>query len=473
MRQVRKEVEAHFGDRFAIGSMSMQGVIMEDEDPVKRFLHYVPRLILTGFNKEISRPSEWEEWTGIFLREKGLFVRPVVLFIDEFDGLPPKVVDRLVTLFRDMYLNRDSYLLHGLALIGVRGVLGIESERGSPFNIQRSLHVPNLTEDEVKEMFEQYQEESGQHVDPGVVNRVFESTRGQPGLVSWFGELLTEKYNPGFARAIDSAVWEEVYEAACHTEWNNTILNLVKKARGEYRDHVLQLFTRGDVFFSLDAEWCSYLYLNGIIDGEKSTDASGKRSTVCIFSSPFVQFRIYNALSYDLVGGDYPVLSLDPFDELEDVFEPPQLDLSALLQRYKDYLIRLKAGGCNPWKEQPRRSDLQLREAIGHFHLYAWLQNAVGGQCVISPEFPTGNGRVDLYLKCREKRGIIEVKSFMNAADFKVAKHQAAKYAKQVGLITVTVALFVPMEEEEVLSRLSGKEIIEGVQVAVVAIGWA
>jgi hypothetical protein len=29
------------------------------------------------------------------------------------------------------------------------------------------------------------------------------------------------------------------------------------------------------------------------------------------------------------------------------------------------------------------------------------------------------------------------------------------------------------MEEEEVLSRLSGKEIIEGVQVAVVAIGWA
>ena len=36
------------------------------------------------------------------------------------------------------------YLLHGLALVGVRAVLGIDSDRGSPFNVQRSLHVPNL-----------------------------------------------------------------------------------------------------------------------------------------------------------------------------------------------------------------------------------------------------------------------------------------------------------------------------------------
>ncbi len=30
---------------------------------------------------------------------------------------------------------------------------------------------------------------------------------------------------------------------------------------------------------------------------------------------------------------------------------------------------------------------MHLTEAVGHFHLYAWLQNAVGRRCAISPEF--------------------------------------------------------------------------------------
>ena len=76
-------------------------------------------------------------------------------------------------------------------------VLGVDSSRGSPFNVQRSLHIPSLTKDEVVEMFRQYQTESGQVVDAAVVDMLFESTRGQPGLVGWLGELLTEKYNPG------------------------------------------------------------------------------------------------------------------------------------------------------------------------------------------------------------------------------------------------------------------------------------
>ncbi len=70
------------------------------------------------------------------------------------------------------------------------------SQRGSPFNIQRSLHVPNFTPEEVTDLFEQYQAESGQRIDPEVIRAVYETTRGQPGLVGWFGELLTEKFNP-------------------------------------------------------------------------------------------------------------------------------------------------------------------------------------------------------------------------------------------------------------------------------------
>jgi len=76
--------------------------------------------------------------------------------------------------------------LHGLALIGVRAVLGVDSERGSPFNIQRSMYVLNFTKDEVYDLYNQYIEESGQRVEDEVIASVYRVTRGQPGLVCWF-----------------------------------------------------------------------------------------------------------------------------------------------------------------------------------------------------------------------------------------------------------------------------------------------
>jgi len=473
MRQVREEIKARYGDRFLVGDMSMQGVIIEDDEPIEKFLNHVPRLFRLEFNIEPQVPASWEEWTDLFSKDKGLFERPLILFIDEFDSLPPKLIDRLVALFRDMYLKRKSYSLHGLALIGVRAVLGLESKRGSPFNVQRSLHVPNFSSEEVNSLFQQYQEESEQEIKSMVVSSVFEATRGQPGLVCWFGELLTEKYNPGSGKIIDEKIWERTYRRAINVEWNNTVLNLIKKARTEYQPQVLELFARSDIPFRLDTEWCNYLYLNGVIDSDLHVDDMGKETEICRFSCPFVQRRLYNALGDDLLNDQRYILVLDPFDELEDVFSGVELDLPALLRRYVDYLARLKAAGINPWKEQPRRkTDFHLREAVGHFHLYAWLENAVGKQCVISPEFPTGNGRVDLHLKCGEKRGLIEVKSFTNATEFKTAKRDAAKYALQTGLKAVTIALFVPLEDKEVLSKLSGEEMIENVKVAVTAIGW-
>jgi hypothetical protein len=78
---------------------------------------------------------------------------------------------------------------------------------------------------------------------PAFVDAVFEVTRGQPGLVSWFGELCTEKYNPGPGQPITPLVWRRVYARACQVEANNTIINLLAKARGPYLSHVISLFT--------------------------------------------------------------------------------------------------------------------------------------------------------------------------------------------------------------------------------------
>ena len=473
MRQVCREIEQCCGDQFIVADMSMQRVILEEEDPEDRFLRKIPRLLQMTFGLEQAPAiTDWDDVADVFAADVGRFDRPVVLFIDEFDKLPPRIIDRLLNLFRDMYLARSRYHLHGLALIGVRSVLGVESQRGSPFNVQRSVHVPNFTEDDVVELFRQYQEESGQTVEPAVVAEVYRVTRGQPGLVGWFGELLTKNHNPGEGCAIDSAVWADVYRLALCREWNNTVLNIVKKARGEYRTQVLELFARSDVEFKLDADWCNFLYLNGIIDGETISDEDGKKREICRFSSPFIQERLYNALTDDLVGDHTPILALEILDDLADVFAGETLDLPALLERYKAYLTRLAAKGIDPWKEQPRRADLRLTEAVGHFHLYAWLQTALNSCAVVSPEFPTGNGKVDIHVRRGNRVGVIEVKSFVNMAQLNRGRQRTARYAASLGLDRVTMALFVPTKDEEALLRLSGEQTIDGVRVIVVAIGW-
>ena len=472
MRQVGEKISQEHGKKFLTAYFSMQGIVIKDNDPDEIFLDRVPRLFLDGSDLEIAPPGTWEELTFLFHRRKALFDRPLILFIDEFDSLPQGVIDRLVSLFRDIYLSREKYLLHGLALIGVRAVLGIESESGSPFNIQRSLHVPNLTEDEAGKMFAQYQEESGQKTEPAVMSRLYEVTRGQPGLVSWFGELLTEKFNPGKDCPICMETWRETYRRACTTEWNNTVLNLVKKAGGKYRPHIVRLFTRSDIPFTLDAKWCSHAYLHGIIDYETQADTKGEKTEICRFSSPFIQLRIYNSLTGELAGDRSQILALDPLDDLSDVLDAPVLNVPALIRRYRDYLERLEAGGLNPWKDQPRRADMHLTEAVGHFHLYAWLREAVGRYCVVSPEFPTGNGRVDLRLGCGDKEGVIEVKSFTNLREHREAVGQASDYAKKLGLDRITLVTFIPTEDENVLEKLSGEETMGNVRVSVSAIGW-
>jgi hypothetical protein len=473
MRQAMEVIRQRCGDKFALGALSMQGRLgTTDGEDV--FFHCVPGLFREGFSIKPPAPTNWDDWLGLFAKDGGLFDKPLILLIDEFDSLPPLVIDRLVSIFRTMYLARDAYVLHGLALVGVRAVLGVESRRGSPFNVQRSLQVPNLTRDEVIEMFRQYQSESAQAVEPEVVESVYESTRGQPGLVSWFGELLTEKYNPGQDKVIGLATWRRVYGRALVAEFNNTVLNLIKKARGEYRPYVLKLFTDPNVPFTLDRDWCNYLFTNGLIDEAIIEDPRqpDAEASVCRFSSPFVQRRLYAALTDDMFGDKGPLPAIPVGDAMEDVFTSQGLCIPRLLDRYRDYLKRLQQEGIDPWIGQPRRQDLHYTEAVGHFHLYAWLQNALARRVSISPEFPTGNGKVDLLLRSNWGMALIEVKSFTQMWELPTYREQAAAYAKKLGLTAATVVVYAPVKDELVLAQLSSETDVDGIRVTITAFGW-
>lgn len=409
--------------------------------------------VISYITKEIARELQlnippvdtpdafMEFFTGAFLK------KPLILILDEFDALSEEMINDIVGILRNIYtqklketgkpVEKKWFRLHALALIGVRGVLGIENQKGSPFNVQQSLHIPNLTIDEIKGMFKWFEKDTGQKVEAAVIKRLFYETSGQPGLTCWFAELLTDTYNEQTGKPVGLENFEEVYAAAVKILPNNNILNLISKADQEpYRQTVLELFkTARKIDFSYDNKRLNFLYMNGVIDHEKQS----RTEYYVKFSSPFVQKRLFNYFSNEL----FPNMGKlhEPFENLGDTIDESALNPRNLLKRYEDYFKKNR-----DWllKDAPRRSDLRIYEAVYHFNLYSYLDDfleAWGARVI--PEFPTGNGQIDLTVIHGDNRYGIELKSYTNERNYKLALRQAVKYGKQLKLEEVYLVFFV------------------------------
>ncbi len=381
--------------------------------------------------------------------KKGHLQKPLILILDEFDALAEEAISGIVDVFRNIYVSRqyqtldeETYLLHGVALVGVRSGLGIENKSGSPFNVQRSLHIPNLTFAEVEEMYQWYERESGQQVEEAVIEHVYYETQGQPGFVSWLGELLTETYNKHQA-TITNRDFEIAYSAAVNALPNANIVNIISKAKQEpYRQLILEMFqTQEKITFRYDDPQTNFLYMNGVVEQDVVDEAEQNLK----FSCPFVQKRLFNYFSSELfqyVGQLHP-----PFEDLSDIVTETDINIKQMLRLYERYLQRNR-----DWlfKNVPRRTtDLRIYEAVYHFNLYMYLFYFLQHQDgQVYPEFPTGNGKIDLIIHYSGQRYGLEVKSYANQTSYKKAITQAACYGKQLNLCQISLVFFVEAIDE-------------------------
>ncbi|HLP60687.1 MAG TPA: ATP-binding protein [Candidatus Deferrimicrobium sp.] len=432
--------------RFDVLKINLE--ILKDKDDAGEIINVIARKIGEGLGKKISGINNQDQFQEIF--KKDVLDKPLILILDEFDALPEKAINTIVSAFRNIYISRmdeksktteqKTYLLHAVALIGVRSVLGIENEKGSPFNVQRSVHIANLGFEEVKGMFQWYEKESGQAIEPAVIEKLYMETAGQPGLICWLGENLTEgveNYPNDTSRPITLADFENIYRLAINILPNNNILNLISKARTEpYQHTVINLFkTDKPVKFRFDDKDINYLYMNGVIKPETITSDD----SFVKFASPFVQKRLFNFFSGEIFKEMGQLV--DTFLNVKEIISPDHMDIPAMLALYQTYLDKNKG-----WlfKNVPRRSDLRIYEAVFHFNLYAYLDELLRGKKVrIYPEFPTGNGKIDLLLQYNNMTYGIELKSFTDQAGYRVALEQAAQYANRLGLREIYLVSFI------------------------------
>lgn len=372
--------------------------------------------------------------------------KPLILIIDEFDSLQENVIHDIVSVFQNIYSSRQKdiapsslkkYLLHGVALIGVRSVVGVENQSGSPFNVQRSLQVHNLTAEEVNEMCHWYAKESGQEVEQEVIDEIYYVTQGQPGLVSWFGELLTQRYNDYLDKPLTMEKWRVVYGKALHLIHNNTIMNIISKATAdEYRSTVLNLFRIDQKeIFEFEDPAINYLFMHGVISYEDAGEISYIK-----FPCPFVQEKLYRHFSKTL-GQLYGDLLVDSFQDLTPIINAEGINITRLLELYQEYYT-LNRERLIEYAQ--RRVDLQIMEVVYPFQFYSWLDSfLIRKKGRVIPEFPTGNGKIDLLIHYAGYRYGLELKSFSDLTDLKSSIQQASDYGKSLGLNTITLVVFI------------------------------
>ncbi|NIM15593.1 MAG: hypothetical protein GTO45_26750 [Candidatus Aminicenantes bacterium] len=469
MQEVMEKIKQ--ANQYEVGIITMERA--KEIKSEKKVLEILIEKLQIAFNRSFPAINNIDELSRLFTSR--YFQDPAILILDEFDALEEVFINRFAGIFRDMFISRTNErektsrektcLLHGLALVGVRSVLGIENKSGSPFNVQRSVHIPNLTYDEVKEMFQWYRKESGQEVEEAVVRELFEETRGQPGLTCWFGELLTETYNHDKNNPITMINFKEAYGAATHILPNNNILNLISKVnKPPYDEMIMEFFKTGDkIEFKLNNKFINYLYMNGVIAEEK-VDIN---EYYVKFSCPFVQKCLFDYFSNQVFS--HLGLLIHPLDAMEDAIDEQRLNISNIIKRYKAYLQKNRE---MLFKDVPRRkTDLKIYEAVYHFNLYRYVYDLLKHREVeVIPQFPTGNGKIDLILKYRERVYALELKSFKDMYTHGKAVQQAAEYGRQLGLKEIVLLVFVELNEEEA-GELEQEVEKEGVNVVVIPIG--
>lgn len=145
--------------------------------------------------------------------------RPLVLFLDEVDGLQPEFLASFLRQLRSGFSRRPRGFPASLALVGMRDIRDYviasggtgRRGRGSPFNISSgSFTLEPFTRAEVADLYGQHTAVTGQPFTDAAIDTAHAMTRGQPWLVNALAslcvsELTTDRQVPIDAEHIGAA----------------------------------------------------------------------------------------------------------------------------------------------------------------------------------------------------------------------------------------------------------------------------
>ena len=140
----------------------------------------------------ISFGALFEELNILIKRKK------IVIFIDEFDGIPKHEISNFLTSLRKLYqeykVNKNK-ALYSVGLIGIRNITKLTVSGVSPFNIADYIELPSFNYKNINDLYAQFTNETNKPFSTESVELIFQQTAGQPWLVNRLGSIITTDFN--------------------------------------------------------------------------------------------------------------------------------------------------------------------------------------------------------------------------------------------------------------------------------------
>jgi hypothetical protein len=358
--------------------------------------------------------------------------KPLVVLFDEVDVLEG---DSLISFLRQL---RGGFATRGIgkfpisvALVGMRDLKdyitqaknGIPVNPGSPFNIKEdSAVLSNFTEKNIAELFAQrtaetaiHNGDSGQQITQEALDYVWQQSCGQPWIVNnLFMRATLQVIEDG---KYDTVTVEHIKEARkiMITARETHLDSLSKRLYDDRVKHVIEPILTGEIseILGRDDDDVQYVMDMGLV---KWSHEEG-----LIIANPIYEeilLRVLNSRYHDST----PAPSNFKWQDSKGC-----LDMDSLLKEFQKFWRR----HADMWEE---KSD--YTEAFPHLLLLGFLQRIINGGGYIDREVAAGRGRMDLFVKYKEQKFIIEIKLWRSNDSYSTVldegKEQTSRYRSLV-----------------------------------------
>ena len=379
--------------------------------------------------------------------------KPVVVFFDEADCLVGDAMISFLRQLRDGYVNRKEIPFpKSVALVGMLDVRDYKAQirpdgeslgQISPFNIiAEDMLIPNFVESDIRTLYSQHTEETGQVFADGVVEDVWRLTRGQPWLVNAIAHECVAKIHAfRYAEPITVADVEAAKEAIIRRR-DTHVDSLMERMREPRVRRIVEPLILGDDtgLTANDDDW-RFITDLGLLRVDRGA---------LVPANPMYAEIIGRYLSRG--EQDRMIRSVPETPWVKD----DGLDMSGLMEAFQQF-----------WRENSGadRDIMGYREAVPHLVLMAFLQRVTNGGGHINREMALGQGRLDLCVEFRGARYAVEVKTSDNFKG-ETSYKQCAKYLDTLKLSEGWMPIFDKSKmktwEEKIYSRdetVNGKTI--------------
>ncbi len=377
----------------------------------------------------------------------GLEPRPLVLLLDEADGLVGAAMVSVLTQLRHGYIERSRVpFAASVVLVGQRQVrdyvLRAEDHRTlswlgttSPFNITtEAATLGPFTEGEVGELLAQHTAATGQRFRGEAVARIYDLGRGHPWLTNALADQIVRRDVEDPATAIDVSHVDSAKETII-LQRRTHIDSLVARLREDrVRRIVAPMLVGGTT--QVDAMDDDFAYVVGL--GLLKLDR-GQWSV----ANPIYQEVIPRALTFVHQGQ----IVIEPA-----AFVRPDgsLDMHKLMADWQVF-----------WRQHGHLAaeGFGYREAGPHLMLMAFLQRVVNGGGHIAREYGLGRGALDLLVQWKDQAHAIEVKLRRDTETEAEALDQLGRYLDHAGLREGWLVLFDLRSTKSWSERITMREV--------------